>query len=78
LALGVAVFAAVPKQYCRRNRIPSRSLTFRRLWDHALGCAMIGGAIGAAVDYEARYRYFVADFSTILARFCFSTIQATL
>ncbi len=62
LALGVAMFSAA-QRHDRNGRIaPDGSLTLRQLWDHAMGCAMLGGAIGAAVDYQARYRYFVAGF----------------
>ncbi len=62
LALAVAVFSLVGTHNRNGRKMPDRSLTFQQLWDHAIGCGLLGGAIGAAMDYEARYRYFVAGF----------------
>ena len=64
LALGLTVFPFEPSAP-GRNVVPAERespVTLRQLWEHALGCAVVAGRLGARIDHGSRHQAFAAGF----------------
>jgi CheY-like chemotaxis protein len=64
LALGLTVFPFEPSA-SGRDGLPTESdapVTLRQLWEHAIGCAVVAGRLGARIDHGSRHQAFAAGF----------------
>jgi len=64
LALGLTVFPFEPSAPGRNVLSAEREspVTLRQLWEHAVGCAVVAGRLGARTDYGSRHQAFAAGF----------------
>lgn len=72
LAVGMSLFemqSTPPKQ----DVLPSGQalITFRQLWEHSLGCAVLAGRLAAIIDHPCPHLVFVAGFLHDLGRVLF-------